>query len=52
MRRAEQISEGVPRGFALVSAVLDALSPLGVEDIEMPVTPLRVWNAIQDAKPA
>lgn len=46
----ESGSIGAPA--ALVSAVLDALGPLGVEDIEMPVTPLRVWNAIQDAKPA
>jgi hypothetical protein len=30
----------------LVSAVLDALSPLGIRDIDMPMTPERVWNAI------
>lgn len=34
---------------ALVSAVLDALGPLGVTDIDMPLTPLRVWQAIQKA---
>tara|TARA_R110002126_G_scaffold23617_2_gene82561 strand:- start:2180 stop:4561 length:2382 start_codon:yes stop_codon:yes gene_type:complete len=32
---------------ALVSAVLDALGPLGVTDIEMPLTPLRIWDAIR-----
>lgn len=32
---------------ALVSAVLDALAPLGVRDIEMPVTPRRVWQATE-----
>ena len=31
---------------ALVSAVLDALAPLGVRDLEMPATPHRVWQAI------
>ncbi|MGV3651792.1 MAG: xanthine dehydrogenase family protein molybdopterin-binding subunit [Devosia sp.] len=31
-------------------AVLDALRPLGVSDIKMPVTPLNVWTAIQKAK--
>jgi carbon-monoxide dehydrogenase large subunit len=31
---------------ALVSAVLDALAPLGVKDLEMPATPQRVWQAI------
>jgi carbon-monoxide dehydrogenase large subunit len=35
---------------ALVSAVLDALAPLGVTDIDMPATPERVWQAIQAAK--
>lgn len=34
---------------ALVSAVLDALGPLGVTDIDMPLTPLRIWDAIQGA---
>ena len=34
---------------AIVGAVLDALGPLGVTDIEMPVTPHRIWRAIRDA---
>lgn len=37
---------------ALVSAVLDALGPMGVTDIEMPLTPLRVWETIQKAENA
>jgi len=37
---------------ALVSAVLDALAPLGVKDLEMPATPRRVWEAIMDAREA
>ena len=31
---------------ALVSALLDALAPLGVTEFEMPATPHRVWRAI------
>ncbi|HZR93082.1 MAG TPA: molybdopterin cofactor-binding domain-containing protein [Gaiellaceae bacterium] len=34
---------------AVVNAVLDALSHLGVTDIDMPTTPERVWRAIQEA---
>ena len=33
----------------LVNAVVDALSPFGITDIDMPMTPNRVWQAIQDA---
>jgi len=32
-----------------VSAVLDALSPLGVTAIDMPVTAEKVWRAIRNA---
>jgi carbon-monoxide dehydrogenase large subunit len=35
---------------AIMNAVLDALRGAGVEDFEMPATPLRVWNALQAAK--
>jgi len=35
---------------AIVNAVLDALAPLGVTDLEMPLTPDRVWRVIEDAK--
>jgi carbon-monoxide dehydrogenase large subunit len=31
---------------AVMSALLDALAPLGVTDLEMPATPHRVWRAI------
>jgi carbon-monoxide dehydrogenase large subunit len=37
---------------AVVNAVLDALAPLGVREIEMPLTGERVWQAIRRAKPA
>lgn len=35
---------------AVVAAILDALKPLGVCHIDMPATPERVWNAIQQAQ--
>ncbi|MET0276858.1 MAG: xanthine dehydrogenase family protein molybdopterin-binding subunit [Pseudorhodoplanes sp.] len=34
---------------AIVGAVLDALRPLGVSDIGMPLSPGRVWQAIRNA---
>ena len=34
---------------AVINAVLDALAPLGVDDISMPATPSKVWQAIQNA---
>lgn len=34
---------------AVANAVLDALRPLGVEELDMPLTPMRVFNAIQEA---
>ena len=34
---------------ALLNAVNDALAPLGVRHLDMPVTPERVWRAIRDA---
>jgi len=33
---------------AVVNAVLDALKPFGVTDIDMPATPERVWRALQE----
>jgi aerobic carbon-monoxide dehydrogenase large subunit len=35
---------------AVVNAVVDALSYLGVTDIQMPATPERVWRAIREAR--
>ena len=34
----------------IVNAVLDALSDYGIKEINMPLTPERVWRAIEDAK--
>ena len=37
---------------AVYNAVLDALAPLGVKQVNMPLTPERVWRAVQGARPA
>jgi carbon-monoxide dehydrogenase large subunit len=34
----------------MVNAVVDALRPLGVTYMDMPLTPMRVWQAIQQAQ--
>jgi aerobic carbon-monoxide dehydrogenase large subunit len=39
---------GVPP--AVINAVIDALTPLGVTHIDMPATPEKVWRAIQAAQ--
>jgi len=35
---------------AVMNAVVDALSELGITHIDMPATPLRIWQTIQAAK--
>ncbi|RLJ59511.1 carbon-monoxide dehydrogenase large subunit [Litoreibacter meonggei] len=35
---------------AILNAVLDALSPLGIEDMDMPLTPSKLWHAIAAAE--
>jgi carbon-monoxide dehydrogenase large subunit len=37
---------------AVTNAVIDALRPLGVDYINMPLTPMRVWEAISEAQGA
>jgi carbon-monoxide dehydrogenase large subunit len=32
---------------AIVNAVMDALHPFGIQDLPMPLTPEKVWQAIQ-----
>jgi aerobic carbon-monoxide dehydrogenase large subunit len=34
----------------IVNAVLDALAELGIKHVDMPLTPERIWRAIQDAR--
>jgi aerobic carbon-monoxide dehydrogenase large subunit len=49
---ARGVGEGATIGAtpAVVNAVLDALAPLGVTDIPMPMSPMRVWHAINQAR--
>jgi len=35
---------------AAVNAVMDALAPLGIRHVDMPLTPERVWRAMQEAR--
>jgi carbon-monoxide dehydrogenase large subunit len=44
----ESPNVGSPAAF--VNAVIDALSPLGVRHIDMPITRDKVWRAIHDAE--
>ena len=44
----ESPNVGSPAAF--VNAVIDALSPLGVSHIDMPLTREKVWRAIRDGK--
>ena len=34
----------------VVNAAMDALSPLGVRHLDMPLTPVKLWEAIQNAR--
>jgi carbon-monoxide dehydrogenase large subunit len=34
----------------IINAVVDALSPLGIDHIDMPATPERIWRAIRSAR--
>jgi carbon-monoxide dehydrogenase large subunit len=35
---------------AVANAVLDALQPLGVSHLDLPLTPARIWAAVQAAR--
>jgi carbon-monoxide dehydrogenase large subunit len=35
---------------AVVNAIVDALRPMGIDDVVMPCTPERVWRAVQTAR--
>ena len=37
---------------AIVNAVMDALAPLGILHLDMPITPARIWRAIREAETA
>jgi aerobic carbon-monoxide dehydrogenase large subunit len=44
----ESATVGSPAAF--VNAVIDALRPLGVTNIDMPLTSAKVWDAIEAAR--
>ena len=35
---------------AIINAIVDALRPMGVTDVQMPASPQRVWRTLQEAK--
>jgi carbon-monoxide dehydrogenase large subunit len=35
---------------AVANAVIDALAPFGIRHLDMPLTPAKIWQAMQDAK--
>jgi aerobic carbon-monoxide dehydrogenase large subunit len=39
-----------PSSAVLMNAVMDALAEIGIEHMDMPATPQRVWRAIRDAR--
>jgi carbon-monoxide dehydrogenase large subunit len=36
----------------VTNGVMDALAPLGIKALQTPLTPMKIWQAIQDAKSA
>jgi carbon-monoxide dehydrogenase large subunit len=42
---AESPTVGAPP--AIANAIIDALSPLGIKHLDIPITPAKVWEAIQ-----
>ena len=49
---AKGVSEAGPIAAppAIVNAVLDALAPLGITSIDMPLKPEKIWTLIQSAR--
>jgi carbon-monoxide dehydrogenase large subunit len=43
---AESPTVGAPP--AIANAVVDALSHLGVENMDIPITPFKVWQVLQE----
>ena len=37
---------------AVVNAVIDALAPFGIRHLDMPLTPMRVWEALRETRNA
>src|SRR6202043_1257565 len=39
-----------PAPAAVINALVDALKDFGIDHVDMPATPFRVWSAIENAK--
>jgi carbon-monoxide dehydrogenase large subunit len=39
-----------PAPAAVINALVDALKEFGIDHIDMPATPVRIWAAIENAK--
>jgi carbon-monoxide dehydrogenase large subunit len=39
-----------PAPAAVINALVDALKEFGIDHVDMPATPIRVWTAIENAK--
>jgi aerobic carbon-monoxide dehydrogenase large subunit len=39
-----------PAPAAVINALVDALKEFGIDHLDMPATPVRVWTAIQNAR--
>jgi carbon-monoxide dehydrogenase large subunit len=39
-----------PAPAVVINAIVDALAPLNIRDIDIPATPFKVWQAIQKAR--
>ena len=50
--RAKGVGEAGTIGApaAILNAAMDALAPRGVTELQMPLTPCRIWHALQAAK--
>jgi carbon-monoxide dehydrogenase large subunit len=51
---AKGVGEGgtVASTPTVMNAILDALTPLGIDDVPMPATPERIWHAIREHVPS
>ncbi|WP_158916964.1 xanthine dehydrogenase family protein molybdopterin-binding subunit [Caulobacter sp. S45] len=41
-----------PATAVIINAVVDALSPYGIEHIDLPATPMKIWKTIDEARKA
>jgi hypothetical protein len=51
IRRSDRIRIAGVWDVGEISAVIEALAPLGVRSLDMPATRERVWRALREARP-